>query len=224
MANIGFRILPAPKRPAASLVKQFKGVVVAHLSDSMGRLYGATDLLPMHKGGQMLGVALTVRVPPGDNLMVHKAIDIAQPGDVIVVDAGGEFTTAIIGEIMTTHAAKRKVAGMVIDGAVRDCGALAKNSFPVYARGVTHRGPYKDGPGEINVPISVGGMVVNPGDIMVGDDDGFVAISPAEAAGAARQGARKRPRTKTATLKAIAKGTVDRSWVDKSLKAKGCEM
>jgi len=223
MANFGFRILPAPKRPSAALLKQFKNVVVAHLSDNMGRLQGAVDLLPMHKGGQMLGVALTVRVPPGDNLMVHKAIDIAQPGDVIVVDAGGEVTTAIIGEIMTTLAAKRKVAGMVIDGAVRDSGALARNSFPVYARGVSHRGPYKDGPGEINVPISIGGMVVNPGDIVVGDDDGFVAVSQADAPALIAL-AWKKAKEEDATLKAIAKGTVDRSWVDKSLKAKGCDM
>lgn len=222
MANIGFRILPAPKRPPASLVKQFKGVVVAHLSDNMGRLQGAVDLLPMHQGGQMLGVALTVRVPPGDNLMVHKAIDIAQPGDVIVVDAGGEYTTAIIGELMTSHAARRKVAGMVIDGAVRDSGYIAASSFPVYARGVSHRGPYKDGPGEINVSISVGGMVVNPGDIIVGDEDGFVAVSPADAPALLAAAAAK-AKDEAATLKAIAKGTVDRSWVDKSLKAKGCE-
>ena len=222
MANFGFRILPAPKRPSSALLKQFKNVVVAHLSDNMGRLQGAIDLLPMHKGGQMLGVALTVRVPPGDNLMVHKAIDIAQPGDVIVVDAGGEVTTAIIGEIMTTHAAKRKVAGMVIDGAVRDSGALAASSFPVYARGVSHRGPYKDGPGEINVPISVGGMVVNPGDIIVGDDDGFVAVSQADAPALIAL-AWKKAKDEDETLKAIAKGKVDRSWVDKALKAKGCE-
>lgn len=223
MANFGFRILPAAKRPSAALLKQFKGVVVAHLSDNMGRLQGAVDLLPMHRGGQMLGVALTVRVPPGDNLMVHKAIDIAQPGDVIVVDAGGEITTAIIGEIMTTHAAKRKVAGMVIDGAVRDSGALARNSFPVYARGVSHRGPYKDGPGEINVPVSIGGMVVNPGDIIVGDEDGFVAVAQSDAAELIKM-AKKKLLDETKTLKEIAKGTVDRSWVDKTLKAKGCEM
>jgi len=223
MANYGFRILPAPKRPAAALLKQFKGVVVAHLSDSMGRLQGAVDLMPMHKGGHMLGVALTVRVPPGDNLMVHKAIDIAQPGDIIIVDAGGEVTTAIIGEIMSTHAAKRKVAGMVIDGAIRDAGALAKSAFPVYARGVSHRGPYKDGPGEINVPISVGGMVVMPGDIIVGDEDGIVAVPQAEAADLIAK-AKKKAADEAETFRQIAKGTIDRSWVDKALKAKGCAM
>jgi regulator of RNase E activity RraA len=223
MSNYGFRILPAPKRPPAALLRQFKNVVVAHLSDSMGRLQGAIDLQPMHKGGHMLGVALTVRVPPGDNLMVHKAIDIAQPGDIIIVDAGGEVTTAIIGEIMSTHAAKRKVAGMVIDGAIRDAGALAKSAFPVYARGVSHRGPYKDGPGEINCPISVGGMVVMPGDIIVGDEDGIVAVPQAEAADLIAK-AKKKAADEAETFRQIAKGTIDRSWVDKALKAKGCQM
>ena len=89
--------------------------------------------------------------------MVHKAIDLAAPGDVIVVDAGGMLEQAIIGEIMTSLAAKRGVAGFVIDGAIRDARSSPPRPFPVYARGVTHRGPYKNGPGEINVPVSIGG-------------------------------------------------------------------
>ena len=113
--------------------------------------------------------------------MVHKAIDLAAPGDVIVVDAGGDLDQAIIGEIMSSWAAKRGVAGFVIDGAIRDAAALSQGDFPVYARGVTHRGPYKDGPGEINVPVSIGGMVVQPGDIIIGDADGLLAIPQADA-------------------------------------------
>ena len=222
MANIGFRVLPAPKRASAALVRQFRNVVVAHLSDCMNRLPGADGLDPMHKGGQMLGVALTVRVAPGDNLMVHKAIDMAGPGDVIVVDAGGDLSQAIIGEIMSTLAARRGVAGMVIDGAVRDSGARAKSRFPVYARGVTHRGPYKNGPGEINVPVSIGGMVVCPGDIVVGDDDGVVAV-PVDIAAIVLKAAKAKAKDEDATLSALRKGKkVDRSWVDKALRAKGC--
>jgi RraA family protein len=222
MANIGFRILPAPKRAPASLIKQFHNVVVAHLSDCMNRLPGADGLNPMHRGDHMVGVALTVRVAPGDNLMVHKAIDIAQPGDVIVVDAGGDLSQAIIGEIMSTLAAKRGVAGMVIDGAIRDSGALAAARFPVYARGVTHRGPYKNGPGEINVPVSIGGMVVCPGDIMVGDEDGVVAV-PVDIAPIVLKAAKAKAKEEDAVLKGIRKGKVDRSWVDATLKAKGCD-
>jgi len=222
MANIGFRILPAPKRAPAALVKQFRNVVVAHLSDCMNRLPGADGLNPMHKGGAMLGLALTVRVAPGDNLMVHKAIDMAGPGDVIVVDAGGDLSQAIIGEIMSTLAAKRGVAGMVIDGAIRDSGALADSRFPVYARGVTHRGPYKNGPGEINVPVSIGGMVVMPGDIIVGDADGVVAV-PVDMAPLVLKAALAKAKEEDGVLAGIRKGKVDRSWVDRALRDKGCD-
>jgi RraA family protein len=222
MANIGFRILPAPKRAPAALIKQFRSVVVAHLSDCMNRLPGGDGLDPMHKGGHMLGQAITVRVPPGDNLMVHKAIDMAGPGDVIVVAAGGDLSQAIIGEIMTTLAAKRGIEGIIIDGAIRDSGAIAANKFPVYARGVTHRGPYKNGPGEINVPISVGGMVVCPGDIIVGDEDGVVAV-PVDIAPIVLKAARAKAKDEDAQLAAIRKGKADRAWVDATLKAKGCD-
>jgi len=222
MANIGFRILPAPKRAPAALIKQFRNVVVAHLSDCMNRLPGGDGLDPMHKGGHMLGQAITVRVPPGDNLMVHKAIDMAGPGDVIVVAAGGDMSQAIIGEIMTTLAAKRGVEGIIIDGAIRDSGAIAANKFPVYARGVTHRGPYKNGPGEINVPISVGGMVVCPGDIVVGDEDGVVAV-PVDIAAEVLKAARAKAKEEDGVLAAIRKGKADRAWVDATLKAKGCD-
>jgi len=219
----GFRILPMPRRPSPALVAALGEMVPAHLSDNMSRLQGAAAAIrPMHRGGRLAGVALTVRVPPGDNLMVHKAIDIAQPGDVIVVDAGGALEQAIIGDIMTSHAAKRGVAGFVIDGAIRDADELAARDFPVYGRGVTHRGPYKNGPGEIGVPVSIGGMVVNPGDIVVGDGDGVVAVPQADAE-AVLAAAREQKKKEDATLAAIAAGTIDRKWVDETLRAKGCE-
>jgi RraA family protein len=221
--SIGFCIHPRPPRPARSLVARFRGVVCAHLSDNMSRMAGADAALrPWHRGGQLLGVALTVRVPAGDNLMVHKAIDIAQPGDVIVVDAGGATAQAIIGEIMSSMAAARGAVGMVIDGAIRDAGALAKGTFPVYARGATHRGPYKNGPGEIHVPVSIGGMIVYPNDIIVGDEDGLVAVRPAEAAAllaAARAWCDKEDKV----LKAIrGRKPLDRAWVDEALRSRGC--
>ena len=222
MANVGFRIFPAPKRPNQALLRAFRGVAVANISDCMNRMFAATGLYPMHRGGQMIGAALTVRVPPGDNLMVHKAIDIAQPGDVILVDAAGELTHAIIGEIMSHHAAKRGVAGMVIDGAIRDSDILAKNKFPVYARGVTHRGPYKNGPGEIHAPIQIGGMIVMPGDVIVGDADGVLAIRPEEAAGLAAA-AKKKAADEAGAMKAISAGKANRAWVDEALKKGGCE-
>jgi len=221
--SIGFCIHPRPARPARALVSKFKGVVCAHLSDNMSRLAGSDAALrPWHRKGQLLGVALTVRVPAGDNLMVHKAIDMAERGDVIVVDAGGATAQAIIGEIMSSMAAARGAVGMVIDGAIRDAGALAAGSFPVYARAATHRGPYKNGPGEIHVPVSIGGMIVHPNDIIVGDEDGLVAIRPHEAP-ALLACARAWCAKEDAVLKAIRSGrSVDRAWVDQTLREKGC--
>jgi regulator of RNase E activity RraA len=217
----GFRIVSDVPRAPDALMDRFAQVPAAHLSDAMNRLFaGGSRLRPMHRGAKLIGNALTVRTRPGDNLMVHKAIDIASPRDVIVVDAGGELAQAIIGEIMTTLAMTRGVAGFVIDGAVRDSGAIAAEDFPVYAAGVTHRGPYKDGPGEINVPVSVGGMVVHPGDIIVGDEDGIVAVPLAEAEALLKVCAATRQR-EDATLSEIRAGSVDRTWVDALLKSRG---
>ncbi len=223
MPNIGFRILPMPSRPPKKLVKALAGMVTAHLSDNMNRLVaGGAALRPMHRGGKLCGPAFTVKVAPGDNLMVHKAIDIAAPGDVIVVDAGGVLTNAIIGDIMSSLAEKRGVAGFVIYGAIRDAAEIAGRRFPVYACGVTHRGPYKNGPGEINVPIALDGMVVNPGDIVVGDGDGVVAVPLAQAEAVLKL-AQAQLAKERATLAAVAKGKVDRRWVDEALKQRGCD-
>ena len=223
MPNIGFRILPMPARPPKKLVKALGAMVTAHLSDNMNRLVaGGAALRPMHGGGKLCGPALTVKVAPGDNLVVHKAIDLAAPGDVIVVDAGGVLTTAIIGDIMSSLAEKRGAAGMVIYGAIRDAAEIRSRRFPVYACGATHRGPYKNGPGEINAPIALDGMVVNPGDIIVGDDDGVVAV-PQEHAEEILALAKAQLAKETATLKAIATGKADRRWVDELLRQRGCE-
>jgi RraA family protein len=223
MPNIGFRILPMPARPAKKLVKALAAMVTPHLSDNMNRMVaGGAALRPMHRGGKLCGPAFTVKVAPGDNLMVHKAIDTASPGDVIVVDAGGDLTHAIIGDIMSSYAEKRGVAGFVIYGAIRDSAEIGLRRFPVYACGVTHRGPYKNGPGEINTPIALGGMVVHPGDIVVGDADGVVAVPLAHAeeilALAKAQFAKE-----TALLEAITAGKADRHWVDETLRQRGCD-
>ncbi|MBP2230961.1 RraA family protein [Azospirillum agricola] len=219
--TIGFRIERAPSRPSHDLVAAFRTVPTAIVSDNMNRMFaGGTALRPIHHSGILCGPALTVRTRPGDNLMVHKALDLAQPGDVIVVDAGGDTTNSIIGEIMWSYARTRGVAGFVIDGAVRDTAVLAAGDLPVYARGATHRGPYKDGPGEINVTVSVGGMVVAPGDIMLGDEDGLLVVPQADAP-AILALARAQQEREGGILRSIADGTVDRSWVDRMLAERG---
>jgi RraA family protein len=219
--SASMRILDIPKRPDPRLVAELGKMVTPHLSDSMERLYaGGHQLRPMHKEGKLAGPAFTVRTAAGDNLLVHKALDTAQRGDVIVVDAGGWLENAIIGELMMSRARQRGVAGIVIWGAIRDSAEIAAGTYPVYAAGVTHRGPYKNGPGEINVPVVVGGMPVNPGDIIVGDADGLVAI-PQEQAERVLASAKSILEKETASMKQILAGTVDRSWVDKALKEKG---
>ena len=219
---IGFRILPSPKRTDPKLLERLRALPVSNVSDNLQRGFG-TNLEPMHRSGRMAGTAFTVRTRPGDNLIVHKAIEMAEPGDVIVVDAGGALENAIIGELMAGWAEKRGVAGFVIDGAIRDSEALAEGDFPVYAAGVTHRGPWKDGPGEINVTVTVGGMVVNPGDLVAGDHDGVVAIPQADAEQVIAA-AEAQHRKEAAAMQAIKAGTWDRRWVDEALRARGCEM
>lgn len=222
MSNIGFRILPFAQRPPQALIDELSTIATSLLSDNMQRVHSiAAELRPYHRPARMVGPALTVRVPPGDNLLVHKAIDIAGAGDVIVVDAGGVLAQAIIGEIMSHLAESRGVAGMVIDGAIRDADALAASTFPVYARGVTHRGPYKNGPGEINVPVAIGGAVVNPGDLVVGDGDGLLALPQADAPAVIRL-AKAQGEKEAAILEAIRKGALDRTWVDEALRQRGC--
>jgi RraA family protein len=171
-----------PTQADPILIAQFRNAATAIISDNLSRLPGAIGLKPFHRGGTMAGTALTVRVAAGDNLFIHQALELIRPGDVIVVDGDGDVSRALVGEIMATIAAHRGGAGFVIDGALRDAGVLAKGDFPCFARAAIHRGPYKNGPGAINVPVSIGGMVVTPGDIVVGDADGVVAFSQAIAA------------------------------------------
>lgn len=179
----GYKIVPRSATLPDSLVEAFRGVPAAHASDVMGRHGGSVGLLAYHNDLNlgMCGRAITVRIRPGDNLMVHAAMLQAEPGDVIVIDGGGDISTAVIGGLMRTTAIARKLGGFVIDGALRDVAEWAEGSLPVYAKGHTHRGPSKEGPGEVNVPIACAGMSVNPGDLVLGDADGVVII-PADQA------------------------------------------
>ena len=204
-----------PSAPAAdpALLEALRSVATSLLSDNMARVSGTVGLMPYHRPKPMAGTAVTVRTRGGDNLTIHRAFDFCRSGDVLVVDGGGELGQALMGEIMAGFAESLGVQGLVIDGAIRDVGAIRGRDFPVYARGVTHRGPYKNGPGEINVPITVGGMVVHPGDIIVGDEDGVLAIAPADAP-AVLEAARRQGDKEAAALRSIAEGRFDRAWVE----------
>ncbi|UOM35794.1 RraA family protein [Acuticoccus sp. I52.16.1] len=222
--TIGFRVMKRKRTVPAAIVERFAALPVANVSDSMWRMTaGGARLRPYHKEGtRFAGVALTVKTRPGDNLMVHKALDMAGPGDVIVVDAGGDLTNSILGDIMTTIGKKAGIVGFVIDGAIRDVDEIRESGIGMFAAGVTHRGPYKDGPGEINVPVAIDGMIIEPGDLVIGDGDGMLCVPYAEAetvlaASEAKKAAEGRE------FEAIAAGTQDRAWVDKTLEARGCE-
>ncbi|HZR03004.1 MAG TPA: RraA family protein [Burkholderiales bacterium] len=218
---LGLRVMKRRRAVDLALAERFRVVPVANVSDCMSRMSaGGARLRPMHAGGYMAGPALTVKVRPGDNLLVHKALQMAIPGDVIVVDAGGDLTNAIVGEIMVGDAVRRGLGGIVIDGALRDARAIRAGAFPVYAAGVTHRGPYKDGPGEINVPIAIDGMVVHPGDLVIGDDDGTLCVPYDEAEALLAAGMQKAA-AETKMVSDMASGKYDPSWIDANLKRIG---
>lgn len=218
----GFQVLKRKSVVAPEWVEKFAAIPVANISDCMSRIpAGGPALRPMHAGGVLCGPALTVKTRPGDNLMVHMALNLGVAGDVIVVDAGGDLTNAIIGERMLAYCVAKQFAGMVIYGAIRDYGWIRQQNFPVYACGITHRGPYKDGPGEINVPVSIGGMVVTPGDLMVGDEDGLLCIAQNDAAALYPKAAAKF-KHESDTFAAIGKGDNDAAGYKAKLLKLGC--
>src|ERR1700761_1208421 len=222
--TVGFRIHPLTTRVDPGLVDRFRSIPVANISDSMSRMSaGGPTLRPMHSGGVLAGPAFTVKARPGDNLLLHKSLDLAAPGDIIVCDGGGDLTNALIGELMIAHAIKRGLGGVVINGAVRDSATIRAGVFPVFAAGVTHRGPYKDGPGEINVPLAIGGMVIAPGDLIIGDDDGLLCVPRLEAE-SIYKAAKVKNEAEEKQMAAINAGSSDRAWVDAALARLGCEM
>jgi RraA family protein len=227
VSNIGFRILGGIQRPEEEVVAGFLEAKppTPNVTDVMGR-FGAVGrgMYPVNGDGvYLVGPALTVKTHPSDNLMVHKALDLAEPGDVIVVDAGGDMTHAILGELMCSYARRCGIAGAVVDGAVRDGASIRRMGYPVFARGLAPRGPYKEGPGEINVPVSCGGVAVCPGDLIVGDGDGAVVV-PRQSAAEVLDNATALQRQEEAITKKIAAGEWERAWVDETLLKKGCEL
>jgi RraA family protein len=207
------RKYPSAPSAAPELIATLKQIPVALLSDQLQRNRGSIGLQPYHHPAPLAGTAVTVRTRAGDNLAILRVFDIVRPGDVLVIDADGDVANALVGGIMTFYAATAGAAGMVIDGAIRDVAEIRERPFPVYARGVNHRGPYKDGPGAINVPVSVGGMAVCPGDIVVGDQDGLVVLSRDEAPTVIEKALLQKHK-EDETMQAIREGRWDLSFVD----------
>lgn len=229
--SYGIRIKRTWDRCPRDVIEALADLPAANISDSMQRIAGlGPHLRPMHrrdalkhgKPAHLFGPALTVRVRPGDNLLIHKAIEIAEPGDVIVVDAGGDTTNSLMGGLMLAHAEVRGVAGFVLNGAIRDHDDFQAAGIGCYAAGITHRGPYRTGPGEIGLPIAINGTVIAPGDAVIGDADGVVAVPRADAPvilDAARRKFAAEDRQRRETLA----HTVDKSWIERAMAEIGIE-
>jgi regulator of RNase E activity RraA len=218
--KLGFRIISDVPRPPADLVEAFRGKASSNLADAMGRFHFMDPGIANRTGLPLCGVTVTVNARPGDNLMVHKALEVAQPGDVVVVSTNGNTTSAVFGEIMGHTAVGAGLGGIIVDGAIRDVDGLEALALPAFSRAVTPGGGDKDGPGEINVPIACGNTVVMPGDIVVGDEDG-VAVVPREDAPEVLERVRALEEREKARIEAIKNGELFKAEIDDSLRAKG---
>ena len=198
--------------------RKFQASILADVGGRRGTLGGRIQ--PLSKSMKVAGPAFTVEVRPGDNLMIHAALQLAKPGDVIVVDGKGDLSCALTGALMAAHAQKAGIAGFVIDAAVRDTEDCAKGSFPVFASGANPNGPLKNSGGRINWPVSLAGTTVNPGDLIVGDADGVVVV-PREMAAEIVKGAQAKVDAENQRMAAIGRGELKQAWVAESLKSVG---
>ncbi|MCC8049533.1 MAG: RraA family protein [Clostridiales bacterium] len=221
----GCRIKRDFERPSKELVEMFRGIPVANIDDNLGRISAVdSSIYPMNPKLRLLGTAFTVNSPAGDNLLFHKALDMAKPGDVIVLANKGTTDRSVCGEIMSTYAKSRGIAGIIIDGCVRDSYALSEMDFPVYAKGVTPNGPYKNGPGEMNFPVSFAGIIIYPGDIIVGDADGLIVVHPDENTAEFARKVKQYHEGEEKQLEGIlTRGEWPRPWVDGLLEQVGFE-
>jgi len=223
----GFRYRTDFERPHRDLVQAFKdlmeqtGCLTGNVGDCLGRNAAMNPRIKTLKEGmKVVGPAMTVRVPADDNLMIHKALTMVKPGDVMVIDGDGDHYCALLGLLMVSAAIKMGAAGMIVDGDIRDAAELRQSGFPMFAAGISPNGPRKEGPGEINFPISCGGQTVFPGDIIVADDDGVVVVKKEHAAGSVDQ-VKAVIEKEEKRLAEIEQGVISRPGLDEMLKAKG---
>jgi len=209
------------ERVSAELVAKaatFQAAILADVAGRRGAMHGR--VAPVHQDMKVAGPAFTVEVRPGDNLMIHAAIALAKPGDVLVIDGKGDQTSALMGTLMLSACKKLGLAGVIVDGAIRDKLEVLELGFPVFSAGFNPAGPTKFVPGRINHPISAGGAMVNPGDLVVGDADGVVVIERAKAP-AMLALADKKVADEAARIDAIARGDTASKWLPAALRAAG---
>ncbi len=221
MTGFGFRLRTDFARPDAALVAGFRGAATGNVGDALGRSAALGHAIkPVAPGMACCGVAFTIKARPVDNLIVWKALELARPGDVIVIATGGYLGHSTWGDLTSRVGAARGLAGLVTDGAVRDVDGIVEAGLPVFAAAVTPNSPQKDGPGELNVPVACGGQVVQPGDILVGDGDGVVVVPRADAEAALGE-LRRIQAYEGERLAAIARGELIPAWVDRLLAERG---
>lgn len=218
--KLGFRVLPSPPPLDPKLLGGFKGLSSATVADAMGRFNFMDFEIRSRTGKPLCGLAVTVNTRPGDNLMVHKAIDVAQAGDVIVVATHGGVNAAVFGDLMCRAAVGKKLGGIVVDGAIRDVEGIAIIGFPAFSRSVSPGSCDKDGPGEVNVPIACGGAVVMPGDIVIGDENGVVVV-PRDRAEEVLALVKEVEERERARIREIDQGVFVKPDIDDTLRKKG---
>jgi RraA family protein len=220
----GFRIKKTFERPPMDVIAAYQEFETPDISDMLNRMYAmCCNIHNLANDQTIVGPALTVKVFPGDNLMVHKALDLVRPGDIIVVDASGNDNNAVIGDLVASKAKHRGAAGFVIDGLIRDLPEVKKVGLPVYARGVSPIGPLHRGPGEINYPISCGGIVVKAGDIIAADESGVVVVRQ-DFAESVLEKLRAKKATVESYVAAVKRGEFSNAWVDEVLREARCDI
>ena len=225
--SVGKRIYLKRNMPDPEVIEGFKSIPASNTADCMNRdcaMNPRIHLVSSPKAQMMCGAALTVKCRAGDNLALHAALNICQEGDVIVVSNEEDTTRGLMGEIMMAYLYKtKKIAGIILDGPIRDIDEIGKWDFPVYCTGTCSGGPYKEGPGEVNVPIACGGVAVNPGDVILADPDGVIVI-PRKDAPAILEAAKKYCEADAGKLEKTYAGTINRDWVNKTLESKDFEI
>ena len=224
--GVGNRVFLERDLPSNELIEKFSKLPAANVADVMGRLCAMHSEMKLMSQPKkiMCGPALTVKARPGDNLMIHAALDMSKPGDIIVVSNEGDRSQSLMGQIMMEYASSfLKLGGIVLDGPIRDIDSIGLMDFHVYATGTTPGGPYKEGPGEVNVPIACGKISVNPGDIILGDEDGVIVI-PLKDAEEIYEKAAVLSANDQAKVEAARTGSNNREWVNKLLDAKNVEV
>jgi regulator of RNase E activity RraA len=222
--NIGFRVRMHIARPSADQVEHFEGWPTGNVCDANGRL-GAMDyrIKPLVRSWRFVGPAVTVRARPVDNLVLYKALDVAQKGDVLVVTNDASSFTSILGDRVCSIAKAKGLSAIVTDGMVRDGAGIREVGLPVFCRGLTPNSPYKDGPGEINFPIACGGLPIYPGDIIIGDEDGVVVVHREDIPAVLKM-LEKIGEKELKMAENIEAGKLSPGWVDEVLKEKGCQI